>query len=209
MHEFVDDLVWLGGLVIDYGLAYADDLTVPQLVLLAIVFHITSKHVWRETPHVLPVAAAMTVLPLYFLHRFPKERDDLNLLVISLFRSLLIYKIVHSITTVAAHIFVMIRIAQLRFELWLILGRVTRSLNRLKAVCEQFRRPPPLVPMPPPPPLPTRAERMRRWAVAAQAEFDSEVTLLNTMPLDEDEREVLILQTKQRLLQKLSELNKA
>lgn len=48
--------------------------------------------------------------------------------------------------------------------------------------------------------------RRRRQAKVANGEFEAERQLLQRLSLDDDEREVLLLQAKQRFLEKLSQL---
>jgi hypothetical protein len=52
----------------------------------------------------------------------------------------------------------------------------------------------------------SRQKRRKRDAEAAQAEYEAEETLLKKMPIDDDEREVLLLKAKQQLLERLSRL---
>lgn len=204
MFLIIEQVAQIGKNFVNCGLFFADGFTFPQLVLLAIVFHYTAAHINEEPPRELPIAAGLAVFPLYFLHRYLSEQDDVVLLIGSLFRSLLLCKIVYSITRISLLIINTIRVMRLKFLLWLAL-RHGKSLQRRLSEMRANLPPAPL-PLPPPPPLP-RAERMRRVADAAQDDFTAEAELLATMPLDEDEREILTLQAKQRLLKKLSQLS--
>jgi hypothetical protein len=53
--------------------------------------------------------------------------------------------------------------------------------------------------------VPPRAEQLRRLAEAAQADYGAEVAVLTGLPLDDDERTMLLDQAKQRLLQRLKQ----
>jgi hypothetical protein len=215
MTAFFNELLRITCAWVTETLLCADQLTTLQLFFLAVVFHLSARHISRDRPHNFEVLLPMSVLPLYFLYRFPNDKQDLYHLVVLLIRSLLIYGIVSAIASLAVSVLGMIYVARLNVSLWLNTHWAIPLEQRIAALNEKCRlkfrlSPPPVLtrtePIRRPP---SRAERMRRVAELAQSEFDEEVAVLNAMPLDDDEREILVLQIKQRLLQKLSQLGSA
>ncbi|MBN8627061.1 MAG: hypothetical protein J0M17_16400, partial [Planctomycetes bacterium] len=143
----------------------------------------------------------------YFAHRAAGDDGAVEALGLSLVRALAVFEPAR---------FTILGFATAERYLTHALGppllRACRSLleTLLETVRERRRRraltnsPPPVVV--PAPRVPTKIERMQLEARAARAEFEAEEALLKALPLDDDEREVLLLQAKQQLVAKLARL---
>lgn len=183
-----------------------DQIAFGPLVLLTIVFRAAVNRLPSSGIPVPAAVIAAIVMPLYFLHCYARVGQNLECLILSLIRAFLFHQIAEALLTTffltTAHIFARLHRIRDRINQW----RRKRALAALK------NQPPLSAPLsalrPTPPPLP-RTERMRRHAQAAQDDFNAELAVLQAMPLDDDEREILILQSKQRLLESLSKLNQA
>jgi hypothetical protein len=187
-----------------------DAMSFGQLLALTIVLGMVDAHVPPCRARVLASRTAAPMMLAYFGYQAIRVGDQWWLLLLSLFRSWLAYHTIASGLTPVLAIANAIRIHFWKFarESQRVLGRaklaavhiskwIVRFLRRQQSHREPIR--PAATP-------PSRNERMRALAASAHAEFDSEVAVIQTLPLDDDEREILVLQAKQRLLQKLSRL---
>ena len=207
MSEF---LVPTDGLAVQAALSsifyYADAASLMQLIFLAIVVRMSATYL-PAPPTLKPaLIAGGIILPLYFFHRFTFA-DDFGQLLDTFLRSVASLVIASSgaaiITTAVSPIFR--RLKDLRE------GRAMRKkkeaeeelkqeLLRLQAEADANRPPPP------PPPLPlSYQDRLKAFADAAHAEHDAEIAMLKSLPLDQDEFEVLEMDAKRKLLRKLRE----
>jgi hypothetical protein len=184
-----------------------DETSLGGLMLVAFVFHLVSQRLpQRSTGLVPPVSSGMFLL-VYFLHRYLLDGDRFDYLLASVFRSLLASHIVWSIANLIA-LAVQAVSHQVEHSRRSLIGSLLRFLHR---IVERWRRlrqwrlqrrpaPPPQEVAPPP-----RAVLLRQQAEAAQADYEAEVTALVGLPLDEDERDMLLNQAKQRLLRSLKQ----
>jgi len=182
---------------------YADRFTFFQLVFLAIVARITSDRLSIAKGTLAGYVAGGLVLPAYFLHRF-MSAADLAMLVEAFVRSLLVAQIAAGVVSV-------VTTAVTKISTWLRSIRGEFRMRQVQKECERVRRElqnkPPPPPRTPPPPPPTAAERMQKLADKAREEYEAEIKALDSLPLDEDEREVLLLRAKRNMLRKLKEGN--
>jgi hypothetical protein len=182
-----------------------DELSFGHLLIGAIVARIAAQPLaGRATPHFASTAAGLVAL-VCLVRRAMHDRDDLSVVVL-LVRTLLIYHFAWSGFTIGSVVYATICswIAHFSRDAWSILRFIATValliLFRVARLRLWRRRPAPARP------LPTRRMRMERYAAAAQVEYEAEADLIQSLPLDEDEREVLTMQAKQRLLVKLARL---
>ena len=187
-----------------------DELSFGQLAILTFVFRIFSDQLHpRQAPRVVVCTSTMLGL-LYFGHRAIRDGDQFLALCFTVVRTYLAFWLIYSaVLPITIVLQSTIPTTQVRL-LAICRAPITFLAVPLKAVLQRFRR---RAPQPAPTEAPrrtlTKAERMELVATAARSEYDAEVALLATLPLDEDEQEVLVLQAKQRLLQKLIKLPEA
>jgi hypothetical protein len=181
----------------------ADKPTFFQLAFAGIVAGLTTKHLaYRETGRVSMIAAGVT-LPSYFCHRFSFEAK-FDVLFEALIRSMLLSHVAACTTSVIATaclaISAKIRAARSAAEM----ARRMREFE-VERQRERAERAKPRPLLPPPPPPPTFAERMEALSRKAREEYDAELRALDSLPLDEDERDILVMRAKRSLLRKLQE----
>jgi len=179
-------------------LAIADKATFLQLLFLAIVVGMAVKHLACQESLIYGGIAGGILLVTYFLHRFTFEAE-IDVLVEALFRSLCVAHIGLCSTSVVATLCMLISMKSREIRHAAYRRRLAEEARReqvRKAIQE-------LTPKPAPPPPPPFSERIRSLARQAREEYDAEVQALNSLPLDEDEREILIMRAKRSLLRKL------
>lgn len=181
----------------------ADRPSLAQLIFLAVVAGLTTKHLaYQETGRVSMIIGGI-LLPAYFCHRFSFEAT-FDVLLEALVRSVLLSHVAACTTSVVASLFLAIsakiRTARDAAEM----ARRAREFA-LERERERAERAKPRPPLPPPPPPPTYAERMEVLSRKVREEYDAEVRALESLPLDDDEREILVMRAKRSLLRKLQE----
>jgi uncharacterized membrane protein YbhN (UPF0104 family) len=189
----------------NFAIPFVDEATFAQLIFLAVVAYLTAAHLATLRSKLAGMIAFGTVLPLYFFHRFTFDAKFESLFE-ALVRSLLISHVTGSAAMVVATAWTLARVkirdAQSRAEIER--RRKEWELERQRLEAERNKpRPAP----PPAPPPPTFSERMDALAKKAREEYDAEMRALDSLPLDEDEREVLVNRAKRNLLRKLKEAN--
>jgi hypothetical protein len=188
---------------------WLDDTSVGTLVIIAFVLRFVASHLPQPRNGMIRPAASGVFLLAYFLHRYLLDGDDSGRLFQSLVRALVAGHIVWSVTSLAITAFQWLsdRLARSCSSFHRMFSRFVGGIRKM---CHSFRQwrhsrnPPPPVreeSAPPPP----RAAILRQQAEAAQADYEAEVAALAGLPLDEDEREMLLNQAKQRLLHKLKQ----
>lgn len=186
---------------------YLDQQSFGPMLLLAITCHVASAPLRRKNGLFIPYVFGAGSMLLYFLHCFVNQSDNFEWLFAALLRSLMLCEIGFGLCAIvlgtARVAAARIRSAEMRlaYALRSAISSAAVVSARLWASWLKFRQPPRVAA-----PQLSRVERLIRLAKEAQADFQAETAALETLSLDEDEREVLNLQAKQRLLQKLSQL---
>jgi len=184
----------------DSILPIVDQATFSQLVFVAIVGWLTTKFITSDKSDRAGTVAFVIVLPMYFFHHFSFALllDDLFAV---LFRSLLVAYSVYSTTSLIATIYMYVaRKIQLRRE-WRQRLKELDELRRQKERIAAERN----KPLPPSPPPLTPKERAELFAKRVREEFEIEVELLKSLPLDDDARAVLTNDAEIKLLRRLKE----
>lgn len=186
---------------------FLDNHSIGALVLLAVVCRLAANAPPAPYASMIPYAITGPVMLGYFLSRFADNCDDFSQLIGVLIRSFLSYGIVWCAVAIA-----LAAISPVLPRIRRAASKVGRLFRKLLAAIEQRRAhrkamrtareyvPPPVTPRVP------RAERLRQFAEDARADYEMEIHALTPLPLDDDEREVLALEAKQRLLQRLAKL---
>lgn len=189
------------------AITWFDETSLGALMLVAFLLQLVSHRLPQPSSSWVPPVSSGVFLLGYFMHRYLLDGDRFNYLLASLLRSLLASCIVWSI----AELIVLAALAvSHQIENW---KRLTfgRAFQLWHGIVERWRRlrqrrlrrtpgrPPPAVASPP------RAVMLRQRAEAARADYEAEVAALVGLPLDEDEREMLLNQAKQRLLGRLKQ----
>ncbi len=189
------------------GMAWAHEcvgqMSLLQICLFAFVARFSAAHIANEQVRSKAATIGALACPLYFLQEF-KFSDDFARLISTFIRSYCCYHITTSLASVAISLVSAIRTRcrQLRRSAQ---SQIQKVADELRASREDRKRKRSArdrarVPVRPPP---TLDERLQSFAKQARAEYDAEVRMLKTLPLDRDEFEVLEIQAKRRLLQKL------
>ena len=186
-----------------------DECPVASLLLLAVASRLAISRIDSSRALVIPRIVAGTFLFGYFLHCFSRESKEFSYLFASLLRAVLGSQVIWSVAAVFTTA-VKICMRQLQSMRSRLVSRQRRlaveafELQRQRRARQYARE----VQLPPPEPPAPRAERLKKVAENANADYEAEVKVLDGLPLDRDEREVLLMRAKQRLLQKLERLGK-
>jgi hypothetical protein len=181
-----------------------------QLVALAVVFRFGIERIpFKATRWIAPLGAGLAMLG-YFAFCLLRDRGEFEDTFIALVRSLLVYQVVWGMLTAldgSANAFIE-WCRPFREALANLAKDIRSGLAAARYRLARWRQPASPLPRPQPP-LPTRAVRMQRLAQAAQEDYNAEIAALAELPLDSDEREILELEAKQRLLEKISRIAQA
>ncbi len=178
---------------------FIDSASLLQLAFFAIVARASARHLSSDVVVKSASILGGVILPLYFFRR-SRFQYEFPLLVETLLRSLLVYHLTISIASVIITVLSII-MAHLRRLRNIASKRFSEAQERRE---ERRRiRNARKVKLPPPRPLPTFDEKLQSFAKQARADYDAELRMLQALPLDRDEFEVLAMQAKRRLLQKL------
>jgi hypothetical protein len=196
----------------DLGIAarqWFDTVPLDSLFLMALAFRMGARCFRLYDLQIVAYMVASLFFVTYFMHLYAINGNGFGYVLASLLRSLFAYHVVWSVTMIAVALVNLARwlLHDLRLIVRQTLPRWQSRLLRIgPRIQDWWRRRHPL-PLPPPRPLPRpvpRAVALRQFAQAAEADYDAEVAALEGLPLDEDEREVLLCAAKQRLLRKLN-----
>jgi len=181
----------------------ADQLTLTQLIFLAITLKLSAHYITSGRTRPVAYVVGGIVLCLYFFHRFT-FRDEFSSLVDTFMRSFLLHQSGVSVTQVVAAI-----VAAVERYSW----NTRRLMKKTIVKCAKwfflklisiFQRPPKSIPAPPIH-VPTYEERLQGFAQKVTDEHNAEIQMLDSLPLDRDEREVLEIHAKRKLLKRLRE----
>lgn len=186
-----------------YALELTERTTIVQLLFIAIVAGASAGRLVRDDKSRPASVAGGIVLTLNFFHHF-EFGHEFTSLVMLLVRSILFYHITVSVVSVIATVLSIIgaRIRSGRQRITKFVGRVRDAFAERRAARRRRWIAKHTV-VPPPKPAPSLDERLQSFAKQARAEYDAEVRMLRALPLDRDEYEILEIQAKRRLLQKL------
>jgi hypothetical protein len=196
--------------LIDAARQWFDAVPLDSLMLVAIAFHLGARRFRYANLQAVPYIFASLFFVSYFLHRYTVDGSGFGYVLASLLRSLFAYHIVWSVSMIAVAIVCLLHVLLVNLRTF-----CCREFSRWRFRIETirmhirfwWRRRHPL-PLPPPPYIPRpvpRAVTLRLQAEAAEADYDAETAALDGLPLDDDEREVLICAAKQRLIRKLNQ----
>ena len=195
--------------LIDAARQWFDAAPLDSLLLVALAFHLGSRCFRYAKLEAVAYIVASLFFVSYFLHRYEIEGSGFSHVLAALLRSLFAYHVVWSITMITVGLACLLHVLLIDLRT-LSCREFSRWRFRLETIRMHirfwWRRRHPL-PLPPPPYIPRpvpRAVTLRLHAEAAEADFQAEVAALEGLPLDEDEREVLICAAKQRLIRKLN-----
>jgi hypothetical protein len=210
MSPTIDATVQYGQQLVVLTVRWFDETPLAELLLVAFVFRFALRQMPQARTGVAPPVVSGAFLLAYFLHRYVLDRDQFQCLLVSVLRSLAATHLVWSVTELIVLVLQTVsrRLDDLR---WSLDRRFRDDVRRIRNAVRRYRRwrlgrqplPPPDEDVPPPP---SRAVVLRQKAEAAQADYEAEVAALTGLPLDEDEREILLEQAKQRLLRRLRQV---
>jgi hypothetical protein len=189
--------------VVSYLMQVLDELSFPQLAIVAFVLRFAAMHVPAPESSKAPQALGASAMLAYLGHSAMQGSSDVPWLLLYLCRSGFVYIVAAALATpifyVAANVARFLEQTRIHVEAWYIAWRLYFQDRFFQAQEEARPRPAPQPPVP-------RAERMRQRAIEAREQFDAEAGVINELPLDEDEREVMLLRARQRMLQEVARL---